>query len=191
MGLVSIVAGALTLCGLLPLVILYNALVRRSNAVDQATGSVAAHLKQRFDLIPALVDVTKAHMGHERELFGSLAALREQPLSHGASPDQLATLEAASRRAIGGILARAESYPTLGSSESFVAVQRSLHQVEEQLAAARRAYNSSVVEFNNSVDVFPNVLFAGLLGFRRRTVFQVTGADTQPTNVKALFGSAT
>lgn len=187
MSLLAIVGIGLIVAGLVALVALYDTLVRRRNAVEQATGSVAAHLKQRFDLIPTLVDTTKAHMDHERELFQTLATLRERSLAPNLAPGDLAALDAASRAAIGGLVVRAESYPTLGSSQSFVAVQRSLRQVEEQLAAARRAYNSAVVDLNNSIDVFPNRPFAALLGFQRGSVFQVAGHEAQPPDVQKLF----
>lgn len=188
MPLIVLVAGV-CLVGLFGLVALYDTLVRRRNAIDHARGAVAAHLKERFDLVPALIETTKSEMTHERELFQQLASLRERALAPSVSVDELSALDTASRQAITTLVARAEAYPVLGSSQAFVEVQRGLRHVEEQLAAARRAYNTSVVDLNNSIDVLPNRLFAGMLGFTRQTVFQVSEREAQPVDVGALFAS--
>lgn len=188
MPVIALVAGICVLAAF-GLVALYDTLVRRRNAIDHARGAIAAHIKERFDLVPALIETTKAHMTHERELFHQLASLRERSLTANTSTQDLAALDTASRQAIGSLVARAEAYPALGSSQTFVEVQRGLRHVEEQLAAARRAYNSSVVDLNNSIDVFPNRLFAGLLGFTRSAVFQVSEREAQPVDVAALFSS--
>ena len=64
-----------------------------------------------------------------------------------------------------------------GSSENFVHLQRSLNEVEEQLAAARRTYNAAVTDYNTGVESFPANLVARPLGFERRTLFEAAAGD--------------
>src|SRR3712207_7354698 len=78
-------------------------------------------------------------------------------------------------RALGQLNVTMENYPQLRASESFVLLQRSLNEVEEQLAAARRAYNGAVVEYHNAIQTFPGNLVAGSAGFGTRQLFAEIG----------------
>jgi LemA protein len=171
------------------LVVVYNTLVRRRNAVEQARGSIAAQLKQRFDLIPGLVETAQAFMKHERAVLEKLTELRTRAMSGGLSGD-LQALDKESRGALKGLFVAAEAYPQLTSSQAFVQIQHSLRDVEAELAAARRAYNSAVTDLNNSVETFPSNLIAGSMGFRRGEVFQVPPEESGPMKIKDLFGKA-
>ena len=59
----------------------------------------------------------------------------------------------------------AEAYPDLKASANFQSLQHELADVEDKLAAARRALNAAVARFNGARESFPAVLFAGALGF--------------------------
>jgi LemA protein len=64
-GILFFVALAILVFG----IVLYNNLVRRRNAVDQAFSTIEVQLTQRYDLIPKLVETVKQYMGHERGLL--------------------------------------------------------------------------------------------------------------------------
>src|SRR6185295_8914603 len=126
---------------------IYNNLVRRRNMVDQAFGTIEVQLTQRYDLIPKLVETVKQYMGHERSLLEDIVRLRQKAVS-SANPSDKIKADNDLTRAMGQLNVTMENYPQLKASDTFVQLQRSLNEVEEQLAAARRSYNASVMEYN-------------------------------------------
>ena len=62
-------------------------------------------------------------------------------------------------------------------------LQRSLNEIEEQLASARRAFNAAVTEYNNSVETFPGNLAAAILGFRPRQLFETAEPERPAPNI--------
>jgi len=156
---------------------LYNRLVRARNGVENAFASIDVQLKQRCDLIPKLVDSMRAYMTHERGTLDELTALREKASAAGASPAERVALDTQMSGLMRGLMVRAEAYPDLKASETVTMLQRSLNEVESQIAAARRTYNAAVTAFNTAIEVFPANLLAGMFGFSRRPLFEATADD--------------
>jgi len=50
-------------------VVTYNRLVRRRNAVTNAWSQVDVQLKRRYDLVPNLVETVRGYATHERQTF--------------------------------------------------------------------------------------------------------------------------
>ena len=149
---------------LIVIVGLYNGLVARRNAAQNAFASLDANLQKRYDLIPNLVATVKSYMTHERETLEALTSLREQ--------GNRVQNEGASAQLIGQIMARAESYPDLKASANFEHLQRALNEIEEQISASRRSFNAAVAAYNNAVESFPSSLLASSFGFARRDFYQ-------------------
>jgi LemA protein len=55
-----------------------------------------------------------------------------------------------------------ENYPDLKSDQTMLQAQKTYNEIEEQIAAARRFYNSAVTSLNNSIEIFPGNLLANL-----------------------------
>jgi len=183
MALIAVLAVAFVL--IVSAAILYNGLVVKRNAADNAFASVDAQLKRRFDLIPNLVESVKAYMGHEASTLTEIARLRANAVG-GA---QKADVEAKLGGALRGIMVAVENYPQLKASDNFMQLQRSLNEVEEQLVASRRAFNASATEYNNAIGTFPYVLFAGAFGFIRRELIEASAEERSNPNVGKLFKS--
>ena len=79
-----------------------------------------------------------------------------------------------------------EAYPDLKASETVLMLQRSLNEVESQIAAARRTYNAAATSYNITVESVPTNLVAGLFGFGRRTLFEAAEADRATPQVASL-----
>ena len=75
------------------------------------------------------------------------------------------------------------------ASDNFLQLQRSLNEIEEQLSAARRAFNAAVTDFNNTVEMFPTNIVAGMMGQRRRKLFEIPDKERENVNVGELFNS--
>jgi LemA protein len=167
-------------------VVLYNNLVRRRNAVDNAFSTIEVQLTQRYDLIPKLVETVKQYMGHERSLLEDIVRLRSQAMQAGTTAEKVAANNELSG-ALGRLNVQVENYPQLRASENFVHLQRSLNEVEEQLAAARRSYNAAVTDYNNAVQTFPGSLVAGAGGFRQQQTFVAETHKRSDVDMKGLF----
>ncbi len=156
-------------------IILYNSLIFRKNAVDQSLGGIQAYIKKRADLIPALTVIVAQFTQHEKNLLTEITQLRANALRPELTPDeqiQQADLLSASVRRL---MFSVEQYPELKSSDNFLQLQRSLSEVEEQLSAARRAYNAAVFFYNNGIQMIPHNLVARLMGLKSKTVFEASG----------------
>src|SRR5918999_3512886 len=166
--------GTIFLVGFVAIVILgiagYNGLIRRRNRVEQAFSTIDVQLTQRYDLIPKLVETVKQYMGHERSLLEEITRLRTRAME-SRTPAAKMQADNELTQALGRLNVTVENYPQLRASENFVQLQRSLNEVEEQVAAARRAYNGAVLDYNNAVQTFPSSLMAGSMGFGTRQMF--------------------
>lgn len=168
-------------------VVTYNNLIGSRNAVETAFGSIDSMLKKRYDLIPNLVETAKAYMKHESATLTSLTELRTKAISGATTTDEKVGLENQMSTAMRSILVASENYPDLEASEQFTMLQRSWNEVEEQISAARRAYNSAVTQYNNAVEKFPSNLFASMFGHKRKQVFEIPEAERQNISAKSLF----
>jgi LemA protein len=166
---------------------MYNGLIGKKNGVENAFATIDTILKKRYDLIPNLVAAVKQYMEHERGLLENVTALRAKATSGNISSDEAITLNNEINKTMGGIMVAVESYPELKANENFKDLQRSLNEVEEQLSAARRAFNASVTDFNNAVEMFPTNIMAGMMNYKRRQLFEIPETERQNPDVKNLF----
>ncbi|HMR56766.1 MAG TPA: LemA family protein [Cyclobacteriaceae bacterium] len=173
---------------LLGAVLTYNNLVGARNAVENAFGTIDVMLKKRYDLIPNLIEVAKTYMKHENEIFTNLASLRARATT-ATNTDEKVAIENQISGAMKNLLISVENYPDLKASEQFTMLQRSWNETEEQISAARRAYNAAVTAYNNAVDKFPSNIFAGMFNFKRKEVFMIAETERQNVSAKALFNS--
>ncbi len=173
----TVILGAVAAILMLFVVTVYNRLVRLRNGVENAFASIDVQLKQRCDLVPKVVDAMRAYMTHERGTLDELTSLREQASAAGASAETRVALDAQMSGLVRGLMVRAEAYPDLKASETVTVLQRSLNEVESQIAAARRTYNAAVPGFNPAPEVFPATLPAGMFGFSRKPLFEATADD--------------
>ena len=167
---------------------MYNSLVRRRNRVDQAYSSIDVQLTQRYDLLPKLVETVKQYMVHERTLLEDITRLRSQAMSSTTPADKL-NADSQLSSALGQLRVQMENYPQLRASENFNQLQRSLNEVEEQIAAARRAYNGAVVDYNNAVQTVPTSFVADMHNFTARTVYEAEARKRDDVDMKQLFNA--
>lgn len=174
---------------LIIVVLMYNSLVGKKNQVENAFGSIDAMLKKRYDLIPNLIATVKTYMQHEKDTLTKITELRTKAMSGDISNDEKVTINNQLNKAIGGIMVAVENYPDLKASSNFLQLQSSFNEIEEQLSASRRAFNSSVTDYNNAVEMFPTNLLAGMIGYKRKQVFEIPETERQNINAAQLFKS--
>ena len=179
-----IVVGIIVVLGLF-LWITYNGLVKLKIRVDEAWSDITVQLKRRLDLIPNLVNSVKGYAEHETSVFEKVTEARANALN-AQGVKETAAAENQFEDALKSLFAVAESYPQLRANENFLQLQQELVDTEDKIQAARRFYNSGVRDLNTKIQVFPNNIFAGMLGFRQRDFFEVEdmAAVEKPVEVK-------
>lgn len=175
--LYAIIAAAILL--LLSALLIFNSLIRRKNDVENAFASIDVMLRKRYDLIPKIVEAVKAYMNYERELLTEITELRIKALSQTLPEEERVQVENRLGSKLTDLLVAVENYPDLKASTNFLQLQGTLNEVEEQLAASRRAFNAAVTIYNNSIEVFPSNIIASMMKYKRRTVFEIPAAKRE------------
>ncbi|MFK7946773.1 MAG: LemA family protein [Saprospiraceae bacterium] len=168
---------------------MYNGLIAKKNNVEYAFSSIDVMLKKRHDLIPNLVAAVKQYMTHERELLTQITALRTEVMNPNISDEQRFQTEGKLSSMLGKIQVAVENYPDLKANTNFLQLQAAMNEVEEQISASRRAFNASVNHYNNSVEMFPTNIVAGMMSLRRRTSFEIAEVERANVDVNQLFGN--
>lgn len=166
---------------------LYNSLINKKNQVDNAFGSIDALLKKRLDLIPNLVEVVKQYMQHEKSTLTEVTEMRTKVLEGNKTVEDQMGMNDALGQKMGGIMVAVENYPELKSNTNFLQLQGSWNEVEEQISAARRAYNAAVTSYNNGVEMFPTNIFANMMGYKTKKVFEIPSVERENVSAKDLF----
>jgi Uncharacterized conserved protein len=181
-----IILGIIAVIGIF-LWITYNGLVTLKIRVDEAWSDITVQLKRRADLIPNLVNTVKGYATHESGVFEKVTEARSAILG-AQSPKEAAKADNMMEDALKSIFAVAEAYPDLKASQNFSELQAELVDTEDKIQASRRFYNGGVRDLNTKIALFPNNLFAGMLGFKEREFYEVDEAERatveKPVDVK-------
>ena len=164
-------------------------MIFKKNQVNRSFSSVDVLLKKRCDLIPNLVAVVKQHMQFEQKTLAEITRLRSRVMSGDISEEQRITLENQISRSMGNIMALIENYPELNSNRHVAQLLASLNEIEEQISAARRFFNTAVTEYNNAIEMFPSNLVASSLNYRSQQLFVATERDRANVDVENLFNN--
>ena len=166
---------------------MYNSLIFKKNQVSNAFASVDVLLKKRYDLIPNLVSTVQTYMQYEKNLLTEITSLRAKAVSGQVSDEEKVDIDNKISKAIRGIMVAVENYPDLKANQSFLQLQQTLNEVEEQISAARRAFNAAVVDYNNAVEMFPSSIAASMMGYTVKKVFEAGEEERAKPDVKELF----
>jgi len=168
---------------LLWIVITYNRLVMLRNRVRNNWSQVDVVIKNRFDLIPNLVETVSGYSAYERETLNRITEMRTKYASAGSVNEK-----AEASGEVSGLLSRlmvvAENYPDLKASENFLYLKQQLSEIEDKIRFARQFYNDTVEAFNTAVMSFPSNLIAGMFGFREQTFFHIDEAEKATPRIK-------
>jgi len=163
----------------------YNGFIAMRNKVEEAFATMDVYLKKRYDLIPNLVETVKGYAAHEAGTFEKVTAARNMAAGAQSVEDKIAG-ENMLQGALKSLFAVAEAYPDLKANLSFLDLQAQLKMLEDDIANARKYYNAVVKTFNTMVEVFPSNILAGMFGFKRKTMFEVS-EEGQRETVKVAF----
>ncbi|HEY7863202.1 MAG TPA: LemA family protein [Thermoanaerobaculia bacterium] len=180
---VAIIVVALVVLAVLIFIGINNSMIGARNSVDEAWSGIDVQLKRRHDLVPNLVETVKGYATHERETFEKVTEARAEAMK-AQGPAQAGAAEGRLSAMLGDLRAIAENYPDLRATENFQQLQRELTELEDEIQASRRIYNSNVQTYNTKIQVFPNSIVASMRNFEEREFFEITDeAEREPAKV--------
>ncbi|MPZ41685.1 MAG: LemA family protein [Rhizobiales bacterium] len=154
------------------LIVVFNRLVRQRNVVREGWSGIDVQLKRRTDLVPNLVETVKGYASHERSLFEEITSRRAASVAASDVGAQ-GNAERALSGSLGKLMAVAEDYPDLKANQNFLELQKELSEIEDHIQMARRYYNGAVRNLNISIQSFPDVIVARMLGFHEEPFFEL------------------
>jgi LemA protein len=172
MVIVIIIVALLLLVGLI-YVLVRNSLINLEQRVGEAWSGIDVQLKRRHDLVPNLVETVKGYATHEQQTFEKVTQARAAAMQ-ASGPAEAGQAEGALTAALGGLRVVAEQYPELRATENFQQLQRQLSELEDEIQASRRIYNSNVQVFNTRIQQFPASIPAKQLGYTEKQYFEIT-----------------
>lgn len=164
-------------------VVIYNGLIRLRNEVDNSFAQIDVQLKRRNDLIPNLVETVKGYAKHEKGVFEEVTKARAAIMS-AKTVQEKANASNMLSNTLKSLFAVAENYPQLKANENFIQLQEELSGTENKIAYSRQHYNDLVMEYNIRIQVFPNNIVAGPLGFGSKELFATPEAEKAVPKVK-------
>ncbi len=163
---------------------LYNSLVSAKNRTEEASSDIDVQLKRRYDLIPNLINTVKGYAAHEASVLQAVTDARTTAMNGGASIEAQSANENMLSGALKSLFAVAENYPDLKANQNFVELQKELSDTENKIMAARRFYNSAVMDLNTKIESFPTNIFASTFGFSKKAFIEVAEAEKENITVQ-------
>ena len=176
-GIVIVIAIICAIAGI------YNNMVTLRNRIDNAWQNIDTQLQRRNDLIPNLVETVKGYASHEKEALAAVTNARNAATS-ATTPEAKMAADNMLTGALRQLFAVAEAYPDLKANTNFMQLQTSLEDTENKVSYARQSYNDCVLNYNNAIQTFPGVIFAGIFQFKERTGFEAEEAAHAVPQVK-------
>ena len=167
----------------------YNQFVQLEENINEKSANVNKDYQRRADLIPNLVSTVKGYADFEQETLTGIVEARSKATSvqidpTNLTPEKLAEFQQAQDQlsgALSRLLVTVEKYPDLKANQSFIDLQAQLEGTENRISVSRGYFNKSVQDYNTSLRIFPNNIFAGWYGFVTKSYFEAAaGAENAP-----------
>lgn len=142
----------------------YNSVVGLRLRIDKAWANIDVALKQRHDMLPALVSAVRGVLEFERDVLEEVTRARAAYAPTEPIPAQAAVSEATTS-AVRSLFAVAEQYPQLRANENVLALQDEIERIEGVIADRRELYNDQVFQHNARIAQVPAMFLAPLFGW--------------------------
>ena len=181
--IITFIIGAIVLLLIFFVIGTYNSLVSLRNKVKDQWSQIDVLLKRRTDLIPNLVETVKGYANHESETLENVIAARNKVVSATTTEEEIKA-DGELSRALGRLMAVAESYPDLKANTNFLDLQANLKETEDKIQYARQFYNDAVLIYKNKIEMFPSNIIASMFGFKPEAFFEASEADKEVPKVQ-------
>jgi LemA protein len=179
---------AIILCVIILIaILLYNSIVGKKNQIDNAFSAIDVMLKKRFELIPNLIEVVKQYTNYEQTTLTKIVELRTKAAANNLTDENRNQIDQELGAQVKNLMVNIENYPDLKANSSYLNLQRTWTESEEQIAAARRSFNAAITNYNDAIMMFPGSIIAGIFSFQKSTLLSNTEEERKSINAKDLF----
>ena len=178
----NIIFAAIAAILVLFVIVVYNRLITLRNYVKEAFSTMDVYLKKRWDLVPNLIEIVKAYSKHEKGLLEEVAALRSGNYSDMSDNDKIDANKKLGEN-LSKIITIVENYSEIKANEHYAKLMDELTDIETDIANSRKYYNGCVRMLNNTAEIFPTSLIAGMFGIKSAKMFEITESERE--NIKA------
>lgn len=156
----------------------YNQIVLTRNNVDKSFSNIDVILKQRADEVPNLVETVKATALYENNVLTQLVKLRSQ-YSQTENINEKIKIAGELDGNLKSLLISIENYPEIKATQSFLQLQKRLTELENMIADRREYFNESVNLYNTGIQVFPDVIFAKMMRYKKMKMLNFAEKEKQ------------
>ncbi|MCG9728964.1 LemA family protein [Shewanella sp. Isolate13] len=165
----------------------YVSLIKKRNTGREALSGIDVQLKKRSNLVPNILKIAQKYMDHEKSLLTEITELRSLAAKgyNHVDPDSVkAHLEVSEKlnQKMSQLMVSVENYPELKSDNTMLQAMQTYNEVEAQLSAARRFYNSAVSELNTAVEIFPGSIIASMASVKVMPFYEADEASKAPVD---------
>jgi LemA protein len=165
----------------------YNGLVTADQGVKTSWSNVETNYQRRTDLYGSVIKVIEGSANFEKSTLTEVIAARAKATSvqvnvnDSASLGQYQRAQAQLQGSFSRLMAVAEAYPDLKTTQQFQDFQTQIEGTENRINVARRDFNATVNNYNLTVKTFPNNIFAGLFGYHEKPYYKAdAGSENAP-----------
>jgi LemA protein len=174
---VLITITVLTVACLYAHIYFFNKFTVMKQQISNLGAQVEAGLQMRKNIVTSLTDVVKGFITHEEGIFTSAMETRKDSM---AVSDDLKKLIKSAKEFAGSdfsaagltkLMAVAENYPQLVSSQPYKELVVQIAKVESQIYDKRLQYSDSVNVYNTRLTTFPGNLIGKILRFKKQPYY--------------------
>lgn len=160
----------------------HNNLIEARERCEKAWSDVEVLLERRAEEVGNLLDVTREHVSHERDVLEEVMEARERVIDV-QSPEQASEAVVVMRDSLEEVYALSEEYPELRSSGRFDELTDSIRTLEQRIENRREQYNDAVSTYNARLEQMPERFIADYRGFDRREPFEASSEAREGVDV--------
>lgn len=159
-----------------------NNLIREKEQIEETASGIDVQLKRRVDILSKLIDSTKQYMKYEKDTLTAIVELRQQTTNNIKVKD-FEKINSAISNQTGRINVLLENYPDLKANNSVIELQAGIKDCEDNIAAARRFYNSASRDFNAHIKTWPANVAASAMNMQTYLYFEAAETDRQDVKI--------
>ncbi|MGS0681135.1 LemA family protein [Shewanella sp. 125m-7] len=177
---ISVIGLVIVAVVIVAIIMVYNGIIGKHNAVDRAWASVLTQERQKNKIIPMVEQLVEQYKLHESEVLTKVTELRSAiaEMSSGVDTAKLAAAEQRTQDLMQGLKVTVEAYPELKASDVYMKLMAEISEQQEQIGAAIRIFNANVEDFNNAIEMFPGSLINSML-VRKQKISSFSDSEAQ------------
>jgi len=182
----NLVIGIIAAIIILYLILSYNRMKRLVINIENAFADLDAFLMKRVEQLDNLIETAKSATEQEKEILENVTGLRTG-IMKAHDMDEKVQAHMNLERELPAFYVSIERYPDVKFNKNYLHIQRSINEIEEQIQAARRNYNSHVGKYNKAIAVFPQNIIATIFRFTKRTMFEAPPKMRKNPDLRSMY----